>query len=347
MMWGAYHWVGLCINLLTAKVTILDSYILHSGTIEEVDAHMAPLISSLAYILEQYVGKTGDCGTFAAKFIEMHANGDGKEEMSQITDKIIDRFREKYAMDCYEEFVGDFRVANEGLMKLGTDEQGMSYYECKEFEDDGFHIRHRCFNAIEEELEELKEEVVDQAKSRMKMEDEIKEVREEINLLKESVKCPWTNVFVGKTNQGDTSVREYNTKFLGGGLLDKHDEATWIKMYRDGLREDIRSGIGTTVFSTIDEIMQAALDVEEGESPCDSNGSDTESDDSGSDESGRRPNKKARTEKNHNDNREDEDHDVEQENETSADTENEWSLPDPVEGSDDESDRKVDLKDYQ
>ncbi|CAF1708553.1 unnamed protein product [Brassica napus] len=216
-----------------------------------------------------------------------------------------------------------------GPIRLGTDEQGMSYYVCKEFEDDGFHIRHRCFNAIEEELEELKEEV--------------------INLLKESVKCPWyrTNIFVGKMNQGDTSVREYNTKFLGGGLLDKHDEATLIKMYRDGLREDIRSGIGTTVFSTIDEIMQAALDVEEGESPCDSNGSDTESDDSGSGESGRRPKKKARTEKNHNDDREDEDHDVEQENETSADTESEWSLPDPVEGSDDESDSKVDLKDYQ
>ena len=47
----------------------------------------------------------------------MHANGDGKEEMSQITDKIIDRFREKYAMDCYEEFVGDFKVPNKGSMK--------------------------------------------------------------------------------------------------------------------------------------------------------------------------------------------------------------------------------------
>ena len=41
------------------------------------------------------------------------------------------------------------------------------------------------------------------------------------------------------------------------------------------------------------------------------------------------------------------DHDVEQENETSADTESEWSLPDPVERSDDELDGKVDLKDYQ
>ncbi|KAF3551012.1 hypothetical protein DY000_02006293 [Brassica cretica] len=59
-------------------------------------------------------GRTGDCGTCAAKFIQMNANCDGKEEMSLITDKIVDRFREKYAMDCYEEFVGYFRVANKG-----------------------------------------------------------------------------------------------------------------------------------------------------------------------------------------------------------------------------------------
>ncbi|KAG2266008.1 hypothetical protein Bca52824_073087 [Brassica carinata] len=50
--------------------------------------------------------------------------------------------------------------------------------------DDGFHIRHRYFYAIEEELEELKEEVADQEKNRMKMEDAIKKMREEINLLK-------------------------------------------------------------------------------------------------------------------------------------------------------------------
>ncbi|WZZ70449.1 hypothetical protein YC2023_081819 [Brassica napus] len=46
-------------------------------------------------------------------------------------------------------------------------------------------------------------------------------------------------------NQGDYSVREYNTKFLAGGLLDIHDEGTLVKMYREGLREDIRSEIGT------------------------------------------------------------------------------------------------------
>ncbi|CAN6870132.1 unnamed protein product, partial [Brassica oleracea] len=70
----------------------------------------------------------------------------------------------------------------------------------------------------------------------------------------------------------DYSVREYNTKFLAGGLLDIHDEGTLVKMYREGLREDIRSEIGTIVFSTLNEIMQEALDVDEGGSDdeCDS-----------------------------------------------------------------------------
>ncbi|KAF2569532.1 hypothetical protein F2Q68_00024857 [Brassica cretica] len=59
----------------------------------------------------------GDCGPCAAKFMEMHSNGDGKEEMSRITDKVVDKCREQYAMDCYEEFVGDFQVANEAGVK--------------------------------------------------------------------------------------------------------------------------------------------------------------------------------------------------------------------------------------
>nr|VDD45388.1 unnamed protein product [Brassica oleracea] len=54
----------------------------------------------------------GDCGPCAAKFIEMHAAG-LTEEMSRITDKDVERFREQYAMDCYEEFVGDAKVINE------------------------------------------------------------------------------------------------------------------------------------------------------------------------------------------------------------------------------------------
>ena len=47
------------------------------------------------------------------------------------------------------------------------------------------HSRHRCFDAIEEELVELKKEVAEESNSRMKMEDELKEMREDIRLLKE------------------------------------------------------------------------------------------------------------------------------------------------------------------
>ncbi|KAL0722481.1 hypothetical protein Bca4012_037080 [Brassica carinata] len=126
----------------TSSVTIFDSFITENPTSTHVDTHMTPILKSLPYILEQYVGFTdylikegertyswnrfqgiyhnsrgGDCGPCGAKFMEMHSNGDGKEEMSRITDKVVDKFREQYAMDCYEEFVGDFQVANEAGMK--------------------------------------------------------------------------------------------------------------------------------------------------------------------------------------------------------------------------------------
>ena len=51
-------------------------------------------------------------------------------------------------------------------------------------------------------------------------------------------------------------------------------------MYRDGLHEEIRAELGVHVFSTIDDIMQAALDVEEGDE---------------SDESGNRSKEKSRS----------------------------------------------------
>ncbi|KAG2265455.1 hypothetical protein Bca52824_072534 [Brassica carinata] len=157
---------------------------------------------------------------------------------------------------------------------------------------------------------------------------------------------------VGEMKQGESSVREYNTMFLSGGLVDKHDEPTLVKMYREGLRENIRSEIGTTVFSTLEEIMQAALEIDERDTPSDTNCSsiesdDSVSDDSVSDDSGKRPKKKARTEKDPNDDIDDQDHDGEQETETDSEYESEWSPPNPVEGSDDESDSKVDLEDYQ
>lgn len=108
--------------------------------------------------------------------------------------------------------------------------------------------------------------------------------------------------------QGDSTVREYNTLFLKSGLLEIHQQETLVMMYRDGLREEIRAELGVHVFSTIDDIMQAALDVEEGDESdesgnrskeksrsgeCETSG-DTDGSTTKSDESGNRPKKKAR-----------------------------------------------------
>ncbi|CAN6885293.1 unnamed protein product [Brassica oleracea] len=136
MNWGGDHWVGLCIKLTEGHVTVFDSYVPHTE-IEVAEGHMCSVVQSFPYILEKYAGhkcykvkeglriyswscaegnyhnkRGGDYGPCAAKFIEMHAVG-LTEEMSRITDKDVDRFREQYAMDCYEEFVGDAKVNNE------------------------------------------------------------------------------------------------------------------------------------------------------------------------------------------------------------------------------------------
>ncbi|KAL0769988.1 hypothetical protein Bca101_035138 [Brassica carinata] len=109
MNWDGDHWVGLCIKLTEGHVTIFDSYVPHT----EIEVKEGFRIYSWSRAEGIYHNKRGgDCGPCAAKFIEMHAAG-LTEEMSRITDKDVDRFREQYAMDCYEEFVGDAKVNNE------------------------------------------------------------------------------------------------------------------------------------------------------------------------------------------------------------------------------------------
>ncbi|KAF3601989.1 hypothetical protein F2Q69_00036286 [Brassica cretica] len=164
-------------------------------------------------------------------------------------------------------------------------------------------------------------------------------------------------------------VHDINFAFEGG-LLQNHDHETLVKMNRDGLREDIRSAISSTEFSTIDDIMHAALEVEEGESKMkhgdssvreyntsflagvffkittmkplqveegedssESKGSPTESDDSS-----KCPKKKTRTKYKHNEDPEDE---------HSYDAGGSCTPNTLEEGSEEASDSEVDLKDYQ
>ncbi|CAF1707900.1 unnamed protein product [Brassica napus] len=139
MMWGKDHWVGLVINLTCRQVEILDCNIPLNESDNEVNKHMAYLLRALPHVLAVFSPpsdsshpeedqafswvhpdniyfneRSGDCGPCAVKFLEMHAAGYSYEDMGQIDDKKVDIFRQKYAMDTYEEFIGNAKVQNDG-----------------------------------------------------------------------------------------------------------------------------------------------------------------------------------------------------------------------------------------
>ncbi|KAG2246806.1 hypothetical protein Bca52824_086434 [Brassica carinata] len=139
MMWGKDHWVGLVINLTCRQVEILDCNIPLNESDNEVNKHMVYLLRALPHVLAAFSPpsdsshpeedqafswvrpdniyfneRSGDCGPCAVKFLEMHAAGYSYEDMGQIDDKKVDIFRQKYAMDTYEEFIGNAKVQNDG-----------------------------------------------------------------------------------------------------------------------------------------------------------------------------------------------------------------------------------------
>nr|VDD60788.1 unnamed protein product [Brassica oleracea] len=139
MMWGKDHWVGLVINLTCRQVEILDCNIPLNESDNEVNKHMAYLLRALPHVLAAFSPpsdcshpeedqafswvrpdniyfneRSGDCGPCTVKFLEMHAAGYSYEDMGQIDDKKVDIFRQKYAMDTYEEFIGNAKVQNDG-----------------------------------------------------------------------------------------------------------------------------------------------------------------------------------------------------------------------------------------
>ncbi|CAA7025151.1 unnamed protein product [Microthlaspi erraticum] len=84
MDWGRTHWVGLVINLLCASIEIYDSYTPFAPSDADVDQHMEPLLVTLPWVLKRYL-KDKFSGTISTA---------------------------PYAMDTYEEFIGNPEVAN-------------------------------------------------------------------------------------------------------------------------------------------------------------------------------------------------------------------------------------------
>lgn len=125
MNWGKGHWVSLVIHLKEGKIQILDSFIAGNAT-KQMKKFMTPFVEMLpclikdqfsahptqypipeSFTFERVVDvsqndRTGDCGPFAAKFIELHAQGLG---LDGISEEMVDMFRMKYVIDVYEEFI--------------------------------------------------------------------------------------------------------------------------------------------------------------------------------------------------------------------------------------------------
>ncbi|KAG5378219.1 hypothetical protein IGI04_026061 [Brassica rapa subsp. trilocularis] len=112
MMWRKDHWVNKHMAyLLRALPHVLAAFSPPSDSSHpEEDQAFSWVRPDNIYFNE----RSGDCGPCAVKFLEMHAARYSYEDMGQIDDKKVDIFRQKYAIDTYEEFIGNAKVQNDG-----------------------------------------------------------------------------------------------------------------------------------------------------------------------------------------------------------------------------------------
>lgn len=128
MIWVNEHWVGLVINLKIWYVDVLDpNRSLYCD--RKVAAYMAHVVKKLPYIIHKLCKaqvsqsrgldpflfnrlerkyentRSGDCGSLAIKFLEMHANGYQHDGMSNMDDAVVDLLRKQYVLDIYKELV--------------------------------------------------------------------------------------------------------------------------------------------------------------------------------------------------------------------------------------------------
>ncbi|KAL0758377.1 hypothetical protein Bca101_074527 [Brassica carinata] len=62
-----------------------------------------------------------------------------------------------------------------GAITMEADDRGRNYYVCKDFKNDGLHIRHDCLTALEEELDCLRSQYAEEVSLRR---EEIKELKQ-------------------------------------------------------------------------------------------------------------------------------------------------------------------------
>ncbi|KAL0801904.1 hypothetical protein Bca101_057080 [Brassica carinata] len=68
---------------------------------------------------------------------------------------------------------------------------------------------------------------------------------------------------VNDIRQGKKSVKKYELYFYGLPIVRQRSEQELIQMAKDGLKEEIREGLETEEFSTLETLFEEAEEVEE------------------------------------------------------------------------------------
>ncbi|KAG2305102.1 hypothetical protein Bca52824_033753 [Brassica carinata] len=67
---------------------------------------------------------------------------------------------------------------------------------------------------------------------------------------------------VNEIRQGNRSVKKYERYFYGLPIVRQRSEQELIEMAKDGLKEEIREGLETEEFPTLETLFEEAEEVE-------------------------------------------------------------------------------------
>ncbi|CAN7012870.1 unnamed protein product [Brassica oleracea var. botrytis] len=121
--------------------------------------------------------------------------------------------------------------------------------------NDGLHIRHDCLTALEEELDCLRSQYAEEVSLRRELQFELAQMREEIKELKQL-----TLILAF----GKMTVAKYKRFFYNLPIVGERTEQQLILLAKAGLKEEIRDGLETEEFATLEALFEEAEEVEEG-----------------------------------------------------------------------------------
>ncbi|KAG5384361.1 hypothetical protein IGI04_035831 [Brassica rapa subsp. trilocularis] len=127
-----------------------------------------------------------------------------------------------------------------GAITVEADDRGINYYVCKDFKNDGLHIRHDCLTALEEELDCLRSQYAEEVSLRRELQFEVAQMRK-------------------------MTVAKYKRFFYSLPIVDERTEPAVDRVGQGRIEgRDPRGSLETDEFATLEALFEEAEEVEEG-----------------------------------------------------------------------------------